>query len=289
MTRLPSSPPSYYLLLLSIALFSLLLFNYLSLRNEHHNLAMRLVLDGPCTQDCEEDSLLVEHIRKTALVQPSGRMPILKIPGSVNQKGQTGQVNRILKHYDNKKNGFFIEAGAWDGEALSNTIHLETTLGWTGLLVEPNKAIFDILVAKERNAYSINSCLSINRYAEKVNFDAADVFGAIESDVARKRANTWRSTFLRKEVARETNIVQCFPLYSILLALGNPRVDFLSLDIEGSEEDVLGAIPFDKVDIQLILVETAHSNLTAINAIMAKSGYDITPVPPYDHMYIKKV
>ena len=102
MTRLPSSPPSYYLLLLSIALFSLLLFNYLSLRNEHHNLAMRLVLDGPCTQDCEEDPFLVEHIRKTALVQPSGRMPILKNPGSVNQKGQKGQVNWILKHYDNK-------------------------------------------------------------------------------------------------------------------------------------------------------------------------------------------
>merc|ERR1719154_74567 len=79
-----------------------------------------------------------------------------------------------------QRNGFFIEAGAWDGEQLSNTIYMETQLGWTGLLVEPNKPIFDILVNKKRNAYSVNSCLSRNRYAEQVNFDTADVYGAIE-------------------------------------------------------------------------------------------------------------
>ena len=64
-------------------------------------------------------------------------------------------------------------------------------------------------------------------------------------------------------------IVQCFPLYSILLAIGNPRysysidpirrkffrVDFMSLDVEGSELDVLRTIPFDKVDIEVFLIE----------------------------------
>ena len=33
--------------------------------------------------------------------------------------------------------------------------------------------------------------------------------------------------------------VQCFPLYSILLALGNPTVDYFALDIEGAELPVL--------------------------------------------------
>ena len=32
--------------------------------------------------------------------------------------------------------------------------------------------------------------------------------------------------------------MQCLPLYSILLSLGNPTVDFLSLDIEGPELNV---------------------------------------------------
>jgi hypothetical protein len=44
--------------------------------------------------------------------------------------------------------------------------------------------------------------------------------------------------------------VQCFPLYSILLALGNPTVDIFSLDIEGAELKVLETIPWSKVKIK---------------------------------------
>jgi hypothetical protein len=52
--------------------------------------------------------------------------------------------------------------------------------------------------------------------------------------------------------AREGNLrLQCLPLYSILLALGNPTVNYFSLDIEGAEFPVLRSIPWDKVDIQV--------------------------------------
>ena len=44
-------------------------------------------------------------------------------------------------------------------------------------------------------------------------------------------------------------------IYSLLLALGNPTVDFLSLDIEGAEFQVLRTIPWDKVDIRALSVE----------------------------------
>ena len=37
--------------------------------------------------------------------------------------------------------------------------------------------------------------------------------------------------------------VHCFPLYSVLMALGNPLVDYLSLDIEGAEFKVLETVP----------------------------------------------
>lgn len=50
--------------------------------------------------------------------------------------------------------------------------------------------------------------------------------------------------------------MQCLPLYSLLLALGNPTVDFLSLDIEGAEFQVLKTIPWDKVDIRALSVKT---------------------------------
>lgn len=51
---------------------------------------------------------------------------------------------------------------------------------------------------------------------------------------------------------REKVTVQCFPLYSILLAVNRTRIDFFSLDIEGHEFRVLKTIPSDRVDIRVL-------------------------------------
>eukprot|EP00092_Neocalanus_flemingeri_P073101 GFUD01090139.1.p1 GENE.GFUD01090139.1~~GFUD01090139.1.p1 ORF type:complete len:291 (-),score=83.39 GFUD01090139.1:16-888(-) len=282
----------YFFLIFSMFLGLLFLNKFAQISPPHtHKLEMRQILAGQCIQDCMENPLLIDHIQAT-MVKPSGTSPVLENPDTNKQKGQEGQVDHILQHYNNKKNGFFIEAGAWDGEQLSNTLYLETQLGWTGLLVEPNKQVFDILVGKKRNAHSINSCLSIKGNAEKVKFDTADVYGAIDNnndpknDAKKNRKSQMR--FYHKEVARQTLTVQCYPLYSILLALGNPKVDFMSLDIEGSELDVLRTLPFDKVDIEVFLIETNKANLTAVNDLMAKAGYEMTPIPPFDHLFVKK-
>ena len=53
----------------------------------------------------------------------------------------------------------------------------------------------------------------------------------------------------------EKGNLQCFPVYSLLLALGNPTVNYFSLDIEGAEYLVLQSIPWDKVDIEVLGVE----------------------------------
>ena len=46
------------------------------------------------------------------------------------------------------KNGFFIEAGAYDGELISNTLFFELKQSWTGLLIEPNPDAFQLLNKK---------------------------------------------------------------------------------------------------------------------------------------------
>jgi hypothetical protein len=49
--------------------------------------------------------------------------------------------------------------------------------------------------------------------------------------------------------------VQCFPLYSILAALGVSHVDYFSLDIEGAEVEVLKTIPFSDLTFDAFSVE----------------------------------
>ena len=70
----------------------------------------------------------------------------------------------------------------------------------------------------------------------------------------------------------EMTELQCFPLFSVLMALANegpesgsrdpirgPRVNLLSLDIEGAESEVFKTIPWDMVDIEVIVTELVHA------------------------------
>ena len=59
----------------------------------------------------------------------------------------------------------------------------------------------------------------------------------------------------------DTYDMQCFPLYSLLRATADTHttVNYLSLDIEGAELLVLQTLPWDKLDIEVMTIETAHA------------------------------
>ena len=63
---------------------------------------------------------------------------------------------------------------------------------------------------------------------------------------------------VRNEVTGIISEEICLPLYSILLSIGNPTVDYFSLDVEGAEMGILKAVPWDKVNIK---VEMFHSSV----------------------------
>jgi hypothetical protein len=69
--------------------------------------------------------------------------------------------------------------------------------------------------------------------------------------------------------------VQCFPLYSILLAVGQTTVDFLSLDVEGAELQVLATIPWHRVNIKTLAVEFDHVGKEPLTQFMANHGYRV--------------
>ena len=61
---------------------------------------------------------------------------------------------------------------------------------------------------------------------------------------------------LCKEETESSSTVQCVSLYTLLLAMDNPTVNWFILDIEGAEYQVLQTIPWHLVDIEMISVET---------------------------------
>lgn len=58
--------------------------------------------------------------------------------------------------------------------------------------------------------------------------------------------------------------VQCFPLYSILLAVRRTQVDYFSVDVEGSESQILMNVPWHKVNIKVIYYQNSVHYLTSL-------------------------
>ena len=138
----------------------------------------------------------------------------------------------------------------------SNTLRLELSEQWSGLLVEPNPKLYKTVQSRARNAWTLGNCFSMKTHPQVVTFDAADQIGGIvnEATGAKPGEGLSRDTVnMREEIQ-----LQCVPIFSVLQALGNPQVDFFSLDIEGADLQVLKTIPFDKVQISVIMIEVAH-------------------------------
>ena len=74
----------------------------------------------------DDDPKLLEYLR-TRIIPPPPSTSKLELAEPVHS-GQIGQAEEVLKYFDNKKNGIFVEAGAWNGEYLSNTLYLEVCI-----------------------------------------------------------------------------------------------------------------------------------------------------------------
>ena len=151
-----------------------------------------------------------------------------------------------------KTAGFFVECGAGDGEHFSNTLFLERDRNWKGLLVEANPHFYDHLLLKQRRSYHINACVSPGIRPDELNF-ASPPEGSNGGLVGW--LNTYEKESLENTFIHQKFKVQCFPLYTMLLALDQTRIDYLALDVSGAELAVLKSIPMDEICIHIISVK----------------------------------
>jgi hypothetical protein len=89
---------------------------------------------------------LVQHIRTHWLIPPSTQR--LHLDPEILQRARNKdfsewtQPHEISKLLRGRREGFFVECGAVDGQRNSNTLYLELFYNWTGLLVEVNPKYF---------------------------------------------------------------------------------------------------------------------------------------------------
>lgn len=142
--------------------------------------------------------------------------------------------------------GRFLDIGAYDGKTLSNTYTL-SLLGWKGVCIEPSPKNFERLDIVHSNNPDVHCIpVAIGNISGKTIFHdtPGDFYGSL-SQGNGKRYN-------RTEIPIE---VYCWTMDELLEREGND-FDFISLDVEGNNFEVLKSIPFDKLSkLRLICVE----------------------------------
>ncbi|XP_069938013.1 uncharacterized protein, partial [Cherax quadricarinatus] len=173
----------------------------------------------------------------------------------------------ILEVFAGVTEGFFVEAGALDGEFLSNTLELELRQRWTGLLVEADGDMFRHLLRRHRKAWACHCCLAPRPHPHRAIFMKYSATG--DPDLGLGMFARGHGVLASHEEVSPVKLVggkvqyalpqyesvQCLPLASLLLALNISRVDFVSLDVEGAEKDILEAFPWGRIAVDAWLVE----------------------------------
>lgn len=169
-------------------------------------------------------------------------------------RAQHGEDALLAQRFADKRGGCYVEVGALDGEFLSNTYYFEKELGWHGVLVEANP---------EQAAICRR-----NRPASTVIASAAVAPGAPEyATLHVAQGNAGYSTLSAGGVyaglLRERNIVTTTvdvptaTLDELLTAADIDGIDFVTIDVEGHERDVLRGFDVRRWAPTVVLVESA--------------------------------
>jgi len=180
---------------------------------------------------------------------------------------------------------FYIDIGANDGLIVSNTAYFDLNLGWGGICIEPHPRAFSELVKNRPNAKKINICISneesevdfcvVNGYAEMLSGIEKcyhpDHKKRVELEIEKHGGN--------KEIIK----IVSKPLKQIIKENEVKKVDYLSIDTEGSELEILKSIDYDLVDIRII--STENSSGSDIKTFLQSKGFVFADLISGDEIY----
>jgi FkbM family methyltransferase len=172
-----------------------------------------------------------------------------------------------LRPYLDFDGGFFVEAGANDGFRQSNTYFLERYRGWRGILIEPIPELYRRCLRERPRSRCVNAALVAPSADPTVTMRYGDLGSHIPSgSQSLETADAcwgWDTPYDVTVPARTLN--------EILLNEGNPRIDFVSLDLEGHEVAALRGFDLALHRPKLILIEAFQPG-DALAVLLATLG-----------------
>jgi FkbM family methyltransferase len=200
------------------------------------------------------------------------------------RKAQHHQDIFVLSELDYKRNGFFVEFGATNGLSISNTWILEKFFGWTGILAEPAKIWHHDLI-KNRSCIIDKRCVwseshTILTFNQTQSPELSKIDTVINDDWAKEIREINSSKYEVLTISLDDLLVQHNAPYEI---------DYISVDTEGSEFQILEAFDFEKYKVKIWTIE---NNLKQddwdVFRLMTSKGYRrvYRDISEYDDWYV---
>jgi FkbM family methyltransferase len=204
-----------------------------------------------------------------------------------SQHSQDRFVDNFLLH--GKRDGVFVDVGAYDGIVLSNTYYFEKELGWSGICIEPNPLAFESL-SRNRKCISLNcgvggreEPLAFLKLPGDLDLGSGFIRYFDDSSIYKDPAFIERI----KGDGGEVINVPVRRFNDLLKANQVTRIDYLSIDTEGADFEILSSIDFNTFDIQVIGIENSCFG-DRIISFLSKRGYDLKAVLGGDEIYMKR-
>jgi FkbM family methyltransferase len=162
----------------------------------------------------------------------------------------------LLKYFNNKWGGFYIDIGAYHPYIISNTYMFYKT-GWRGINIEPNPDNYVLFTKKRKKDINLNIGISneekIQNYF-KFNDPAMNTFiETIANSYTERKDTTLKSTIKIKTETLKNVLDKYLP--------SGQEIDFISIDAEGMSYDVIISNDWNKYRPKLILVEESICEL----------------------------
>jgi len=181
----------------------------------------------------------------------------------------------IANHFGDRT-GVYVEVGAYEPILMSQTWQLELR-GWKGLLVEPIAEQAAKLRAQRGAKVAEVACGSPVQHGTTVQFQVNGI------------GSTMVQGFMDSEFAprAETRHVRCVTLDSVLAESGFDRIDFISIDVEGAEIDLLEGFSLERYRPSLVLIEDFLSDQTRYRHLTSR-GYRLVRRTGINSWYVPR-
>jgi FkbM family methyltransferase len=205
------------------------------------------------------------------------------------------QIDKIIETYVDYDDGYYVELGAVDGIGLSNTLYFELKRNWAGLLIEPSpNNYFKCLENRSsKNAIICAACTSFEysqKFVEMVYSHYMTTPVGLDTDITDPASHAQSGAlYLGSEKERIFTFgALARPLSDILQEVNAPKIiDFLSLDVEGAELEVLKGVDHDIFQFKVICVESR--NIQRVQDYLEPLGYEYQrQISPHDFIFTLK-